>query len=455
MGALQFIRPYKRAFSALEVEPEWEYPRKRRQEQCFGPPSSSAKIPFNRPSKSVSAEPNRSTTLSKHSAIQAWISTVSDTEDHLDYPESNRASSCPPSIDPRKTQRLPLSTAAIKQMAQTQSQRTDSVAQGSQSGKPTTSSPLYRETIFYNNISMDLSGRRMPQTLKDFIKTDILKERSPPLNDAAVDEVIDTALEIAESTEGPTNTIIRSHMFPLKHAGVAEGGNTLWNTIALPRNPDYEHELSAPKPDAYLGYSQGQETNWPLHQANVINHPKARPYTKPGRGNSFPFLMVELKAEAAKGTLYVAENQAAGSGSHSVNSVLWLLEEAKRQGLATDDMLKDTLSYSAIISHRLVIFYIHWYSEEQKRFYMSYVKSYSTVEAADIRACNSTVKNIVDHALGTRKTRISAALQQLSPIPAQWNPPKMSSTTRSTSVSSVFGDDRSSKKGRKRRKSKA
>ena len=446
---MQARKPNKRAFSALEVEPEWEYPRKRCREQSFSPTSSGAKIPPNRHLKIISAEPAVSATPSKHSAIQAWISTVSDSEDHLDYTESNRASSCPPSIDLSKTHRLPLSTAAIKQMAQTQSQYTDSVAQGSQSGKPTTSSPLYRETIFYNNISMDLSGRGMPQNLKDFIKTDILKERSPTLDDAAVNEVIDTALEIAESTEGPTNTIIRSHMFPLKHAGVAEGGNTLWNTIALPRNPDYEHELSAPKPDAYLGYSQGQKTNWSPHHANVINHPKAKPYTKPGRGNSFPFLMVELKAEAAKGTLYAAENQAAGSGSHSVNSVLWLLEEAKKQGLTPGNMLKDTLSFSAVISHRLVIFYIHWYSEDQKRFYMSYMKSYSTVEAADIRASNSTVKNIVDYALGTRKSRISAALQQLSPIPAQWNPPKMSGTTRSTSVSSVFGDDRSSKKCRK------
>ena len=335
-------------------------------------------------------------------------------------------------------------------MAQSQSQYTDSVTQGSQSGKPTTSSPLYRETIFYNNVIMDLNGMRIPQTLKDFVKSDILKERtSPSLSDAAVSEVMEKAAKLADSTEGPTNTIIRSDMFPLGHVGVTEGGNTLWNTVALPRNPDYEHELSAPKPDAYLGYSQGQETNWSPHQANVINHPKAKPYTKPGRGNSFPFLMAELKAEAAGGTLYVAENQAAGSGSHSVNSVLWLLQEAKKQGLTNDDWLKDTLSFSAVISHRLVVFYIHWYSEDQKRFYMSYVKSYSTVEAADIRACNSTVKNIVDYALGTRKTRISAALQQLSPIPAQWNPPKMSSTTRSTSVSSVFGDDRSSKKGRK------
>lgn len=59
-----------------------------------------------------------------------------------------------------------------------------------------------------------------------------------------------------------------------------------------------------------------------------MNHLKARPYTQPARGNSFPFLMIEIKSEAAGGTLHVAENQAAGSGSHSVNSISWLLQEA-------------------------------------------------------------------------------------------------------------------------------
>ena len=53
----------------------------------------------------------------------------------------------------------------------------------------------------------------------------------------------------------------------------------------------------------------------------VLGHPLALPYTQPNLGNTFPFLVVEFKAEATGGTLWHAENQAAGSGAHCVNAL--------------------------------------------------------------------------------------------------------------------------------------
>ncbi|KAL9115527.1 MAG: hypothetical protein Q9227_000848 [Pyrenula ochraceoflavens] len=360
------------------------------------------------------------------SSVKAWLFTVSSPVSRPVSPPTDCPSPCPASLSTSNLNHAPASLSAIQQMMQQQSKYPESQGSSSgasQKGRPCTSSSLYRDTIFNNYITMDFSGRQLPQKLRGFVDQHILKPRtSPQLGDELVSKVVDTAEELADSSEGPVNKLLRTPMFPIDHTGIAEGGNTPWNMTALPNNPEYEYNLAAPKPDAYLGYSRGQQSGWSTSQYNVISHPKARPYTQPGRGNTFPFLMFELKSEAAGGTLYAAENRAAGSGSHSVNALLWLLEEARKHGLSDFDSLEDTVSFSFVVSHREAVFYIHWRSPEEKRFYISRLKSYSTFEPDEIRACNIAVKNTVEKALGTRKTKIGDALQALFPIPEHWGP---------------------------------
>lgn len=208
-------------------------------------------------------------------------------------------------------------------------------------------------------------------------------------------------------------------MFPLQRSRIAEGGNTPWNTTALPRNPDYIYALSAPKADAWLEYTSNDEkAGWTSEQSNVLSHPTARPYVSPATGGTFPGFMIEMKADSTSGTFWHAENQAAGNGSHSVNALIWLLNEAR---LPESSLLMDTISFSAVVSHRQAIFFVHWYSEANRRFYMSYLKSYSTMEPEDIRSCNNTVKNILDHLLDQRKMKVrveqSSRYEQNKSIP--------------------------------------
>jgi hypothetical protein len=275
----------------------------------------------------------------------------------------------------------------------------------------------------------------MPAELTAFASTKILKRReSPQLADEAVSKVIDIVEELADSTEGPTAKLLRTDMFPLERPGVAEGGNSAWSTSALPNNPAYQYDVSAPKPDSYFGYPTNQRSGWSYAQSNVVTHPMARPYSQPARGNTFPFLMVEMKSEAAGGTICVAENQAAGSGSHSVNALLWLLREADTYDSSS---LTDTIAFSITMSHREAVFYLHWYSEADRRFYMSFLKAYSSMSAEDIRACNNTVKNIIDHGIGARKTAIGKALEALFPFPQHWKQARPPSTTPSTPATSL------------------
>ena len=315
----------------------------------------------------------------------------------------------------------------------------------SRSGRPGTSHPLYRGSLYNNGVTMDLSGRQLPAALREYANTHILKQRQSQLGDDSVSRVIDTAEQLADVAEGAR--LIRTAMFPLSRFGIEEGGTSLWNTVALPNGPGYEYDLSAPKPDVHLGYAVYGKSGWSLADRNVIDHPMARPYTRPARGNLFPFLMIEVKSEAAGGTLYVAENQAAGSGSHSVNALLWLFNEA---GLSDTLSVEDTVAFTVTLSHRQAIFYIHWYSADDCRFYMSYLKSYSSMEPADIRACNNTVKNIIDYGLEARKTMIGNALKALFPFPEHWKQSRPGSILLSAVSTSYTRDSRPRKARRLR-----
>lgn len=159
-------------------------------------------------------------------------------------------------------------------------------------------------------------------------------------------------------------------MFPLGYGGLVEGGNTQWNTFTMPNNPQCDNKLSAPKPDAYLAYPRGSKSPWTVKQNNVINHPRVRPYSQPAKRNTFPSLSLELKAESAGGVLTTAEAQAAGSGSHSVKSILWLLEEAKAAGLTEVDLMQDTVSFSVVSSHRQAVAYLYWLDPKERHFYV-------------------------------------------------------------------------------------
>ena len=374
------------------------------------------------------------------SPIDAWLSEYSHLDSCPSSPPISRPRSCSAAIDLGIY--TPVSLADIKQMTQ-QNGETGLGSVTSRSEMPTTSHHLYRATLYNNYVTLDYSGRQIPEELRKHINTRILKQpESPELDDDSVSKVIKVAEELAESAEGPTMKLLRTAMFPIERDGIGEGGNTQWNIVALPNNPEYAHNLSAPKPDVYLGYSCGQRSGWSIAQENVINHVMARPYTQPARGNTFPFFMIEMKSEPAGGTLYVAENQAAGSGSHSVNALLWLHKEA---GLADNISVIDTVVFSAAVSHRQAIFYIHWYSKDDSHFYMSYLKSYSTMERQDIRACNGIVTNIINDALGTRKKRIGSNLEALSSPPEHWKRGRPKGTSRSASRNSLTEDPRPNK----------
>lgn len=282
-----------------------------------------------------------------------------------------------------------------------------------------TTSSKYRSVLEGNDVVIDSKGSKISPAVRQFLDQEILKARtSPPLLYEAVDNTMTSMMNWGNSTENVVNGFINSQMFPAQRQGVSIGGNSQWPTAALPYDPNYGLAMAAPKPDFHVGYTPGIDSGFSKNGCGVIDHPYATLYTKPGTGTALPFLTVELKSEATGGTLYQAENQAAGSGTYILRAIDWLLDQAKA---SQANRQTDSIAFSMTGTGRLVVLSVHWYSSENRVHYMSYVKGFQTSEPEHIQACNSTVKNIVDWAVGTRHDKLKNVLQTLFPLTHQWS----------------------------------
>ena len=170
----------------------------------------------------------------------------------------------------------------------------------------------------------------------------------------------------------------------------------------------------------------------------VVDHRTAQPYAQPTRENLFPFLMLEIKSEATGGGLYAAENQAVGSGVHSVSSLRWLLEQA-----FPGDTPKpaNAVAFTGAITPRMAVFYVVWFSEKQQHYVVSKFQNICFTEGPekpDIQQCRNIMNNVLDYGLQVRQAIIRKALSRLDLIPAHWKKSRAASAISETaSVSSL------------------
>ena len=344
----------------------------------------------------------------------------------------------------------PSSAPAQLEMSHQNATRPASTASTSNT-RPSTSDPLYRSLIHRNNITLDPSGRRISKEIQELLDTRILRGRdSPPLTEAEVFDVVDTATDLLDYAEGKASDLIETKAFPVKRRGIAEGRNVQWSTDALPSNPKYPHQLSAPKPDRHYGYPLGHKSDWTDEEMAVVDHRTAQPYTQPTRENLFPFLMLEVKSEATGGVLYVAENQAVGSGVHSVESLRWLLRQASPSEVPA---ATDAVAFAGAVSPRAAVFYILWYSEDEQRYIMSKFSNVSFMEGPkrpDIQQCKDVIKNVLDYGIEVRQPVIRKALAQLNPAPSYWKKSRSATSITERAPTSVDAEETRSSKSRKR-----
>ncbi|MCJ1449593.1 MAG: hypothetical protein MMC23_010115 [Stictis urceolatum] len=346
-----------------------------------------------------------------------------------------RRDSCPPQLescdqelrdqDAGKGQRPLLEVLQEMSQSQRQSFGPGSATSG-RNPRSVTTHPDYRSILRNNNIYMDRTGVKIPQELREFLDSSILKQQSSPLTPEEIAEAVNTATDIADSPESNIYDLIGTAMLPIKRSDVGRGGNTPWYTDQLPKSDEYDISLAQPKPDIHCGYLVGQRSTWAIKENAVIDHPHAKKITQPAKGNSFPFFVFELKSEAMGGTLWQAENQAAGSGACCVMIKRWLYREAH----GTDDQpVVDSIAFSACVTHREVVFHVHHYSTADKRLYMSRFGAFQTVD--EVEGCNNIVSNIFKHGLGARQDQTLEQVKLLYPFPPHWKRSRSASVMES------------------------
>jgi hypothetical protein len=149
----------------------------------------------------------------------------------------------------------------------------------------------------------------------------------------------------------------------------------------------------------------------------VVDHRTAQPYTQPTRETLLPFMTFECKSDATGGSLYVAENEAAGSGVHIVASQRWLQRQAFPSKVLA---ATDAVAFVAAVSPRTAVFYAVWYSEKKGCYVMSKALIISFMEPSHIQRCRDFINNVMDDASGRRVALIREALAQLDPSPPAW-----------------------------------
>ncbi|CAF9941375.1 MAG: hypothetical protein HETSPECPRED_003219 [Heterodermia speciosa] len=455
-------RSFKRAFALSDDASNSVNPRptKRYQHLPPTPPTPSLSLKkfsqSSRPEAVLSSPPGDSRLPRKPALVDLDPASCPVPEkSRLDYwledlPNSppTRASSCPPDLEHSIPPEIldigegqPLSFDILQEISQSQRPKLEAGSLGSgRSSRPPTSHADYRRTLRKNGICIDHTGAEIPPELRSFLDLHILQERSSKVSPESITEAVNTAIQIADSPEGNVYDLQDTAMLPIKRSKVGRGGNTPWFPDGLPRNDVYGIPLAAPKADIHLGYPIDHNSGWTDKEDAVIDHVAARRLTKPAKGNCFPFFTLELKSEAMGGNLWQAENQAAGSGASCVNATRWVFREAYP---SRDQSVMKSIAFSACVTQRLAIFYVHFYSAEKSQHYMSWIATCETMR--HVQKSNHLVENILEHCLGARQTNIRTALGQLYPFPSHWKNSRPASVMDSQNPSADYKDETSNK----------
>ena len=408
-------KPLKRSFDEDDSAPL--PPTKRRHTSATPPTPILQTVP--RLSKPACEEGTSARALApQENRVQAWLA-----ETIAEAPP-DRATSCPPrlqgNIKPPATSNPAVDQGPLLEVLQRMSRAQwqgfgRGAAASSRYSRPATSNVDYRTTLWNNGIGFDLTGEKIPLELRNFLDSKILQRRSTNLSPEAITDAVQIAVDIAGQPESNVYDLIHTATLSIKRSDVQRGGNTPWARDGLPRNVDWAYPLATAKPDVHCGYATGQRSTWTARENTIINHAAAKGLTHPAKVNCFPYLVLELKSEAMGGTLWQVENQAAGSGASCVNAARWLFQEANP---SQEPSVVDTMALSACVTHRQVVWHVHWYSAEERQHYMSWIATHDTIR--QVQECDHLTLNFLDHCKGDRQTKLRGALVALDPIPDHW-----------------------------------
>ena len=282
--------------------------------------------------------------------------------------------------------------------------------------------PLYREDCLEaHNIFIDPLGDTLTAPIQDLIRDVIQKERDTCLSDAEVEVRRRIVFSMASLTEEKVKACFQL----LCPASADEGGDfaelyadggTVFSTTHMPPAPDPEAApVVAPKPDRHFGYMMAAfETpvidtdGQTVSVRHIVTNGLVSGYARPSTTNLWPFFFVEFKTGSRGGTHWVAQNQNAGSGALSVNSLEIIMARANVKFSADDAAV-----FSCSMDAEYATLWVSWHDEI--KFRMTVFATYILRRPQDLRDMDRDIRNIIDYGLGKRLTLIRNTLAKLGP----------------------------------------
>ena len=224
----------------------------------------------------------------------------------------------------------------------------------------------YRQTLQLYNIYV--KGKKAPPELVEQAMEIISRKQKTEIDDATMDRLRETVQELVYASEEEVKNSLAAVIIPgfndtRINEKLQSALNQLWTkTVPIPLDRKALKQplpLPKPKPDIAFGYTEAAfDESQLLTLPLLVKDPGESSFASPSDNLRFPFLVVELKSEAANaGSLNVAKHQAAGAGAIAMNGFMELMARDFRLGELDPSM---PLFFSVTMNQTIACLNVHW-----------------------------------------------------------------------------------------------
>ena len=277
----------------------------------------------------------------------------------------------------------------------------------------------YRSDVLaLNRVTFKSATTPLPVNVAAVVQKFVFDQGSSEMDDTTATENRDKIIQLGEDAEAElshgfmTMDILPSKAVEktLKRVQQMPFTNAILPRAIIPDGLSVAIQtICEPKPDVAYGYTlQGFTPSQQITQKSTVNGTNLSKFSRLAKDLYWPFLVVEFKAPAVGGNIYVAENQCAGGGSASLLASQTLHSIVSQANNSAD--LIDSVAYSAAIDGAAANLQVHWYDVGDETYYLERIHHYDLNRPEDIQKFQLHTKNIVDWGVSSRLKNIRAAL---------------------------------------------
>jgi hypothetical protein len=279
----------------------------------------------------------------------------------------------------------------------------------------------YRESLSNYNIYIECEEPPIKLMQRATEVIDRPRE-SAKMEDRVAQEVIWRIKMLQTADEDAFNKELAPDIVPtiiqVPQQRLARLSRQLWfRAVAIPLLPDLLNApslllLPRPKPDYVFGFSKLAFTTRQIGSIMHLVDESSHSYAMPDHNTRFPFLTIEFKSQAKKGTHFVATNQTAGAGAIALNGQLELMRRAYSVTALDTNAPR---FFSLTIDQAYAQINVHWVGGgpaqgEPYSFHVKMVARHFLDSVERVRAVAHAVGNILDYGIDTLLPSVCEAL---------------------------------------------